>query len=57
MTGKHPANLCPNAKDGKVSCHTCMVPSCSQSEAQEANGTDANLIAEITKKVLAELGK
>lgn len=31
MTGKHPANLCPNEKDGTSSCDTCTVPGCGQS--------------------------
>ena len=51
LKGKHPANLCPNAKAGKPSCHGCK-GSCSSS----ASGEDA-VIAEITKKVLAQLGK
>ncbi len=49
MTGKHPANLCPNAKDGKPSCHGCG-GNCS-------HGKDADMVAEITRKVLESLGK
>ncbi len=50
MTGKHPANLCPNAKSGKPSCHACG-GNCSHS------GDNKDLVAEITRKVLASLGK
>ena len=52
MTGKHPANVCVNAKDGKPSCHSCG-GSCSCGSSND----EAALIAEITKKVLASLGK
>lgn len=54
MPGRHPANLCPNAKDGKPSCHSCG-GGCKHSGA--SNGNEADLIAEITKKVMAQLGK
>jgi len=49
MTGKHPADVCPNAKAGLPSCHGCS-KSCSGS-------SDNDLVAEITKKVIAQLGK
>ncbi len=49
MTGKHPADVCPNAQAGKPSCHGCK-GSCSSS-------SDGDLVAEITKKVIAALGK
>lgn len=51
MKGKHPADLCINLKEGKPSCHNCG--GCSGKK----DGGDANdaLIAEITKKVLAQL--
>lgn len=51
MTGKHPANLCPNTLAGKKSCHNCG-GSCGGHAAEKS--TDA-LVAEITKKVLMEL--
>lgn len=51
MKGKHPADLCVNAKEGKPSCHSCGA--CSSSSAN----ADADMIAEITKKVIAALGK
>ena len=54
MTGKHPADLCPNAKNGKASCHSCGACGAKDSELQ---GADADLIAAITKKVIEELGK
>lgn len=58
LPGKHPANLCPNAKAGKPSCHTCG-GSCSSKTvggAAAAEGSDADLIASITKKVMEQLG-
>ena len=54
MTGKHPADLCPNAKAGKPSCHGCS-NGCS-SKTCTCDSDDA-VIKEITKKVLAQLGK
>lgn len=49
MTGKHPANLCPNNKEGKLSCHSCG-GNCG------SHGDDtANLISEITRKVIEQL--
>ncbi len=54
MTGKHPADLCPNQKAGKASCHNCGGScSCSSSKSEASN----DLIAEITKKVMEQLGK
>ena len=52
LKGKHPANLCPNAKEGKASCHGCGGNCSCGSKA-----SDADLVAEITKKVLESLGK
>ena len=52
LKGKHPADLCPNAKAGKPSCHSCG-GSCGGNCGSE----DSDLIAEITKKVLAAMGK
>ena len=49
LKGKHPADLCPNAKAGKPSGHGC---------GGSCGGHDsADLIAEITKQVMAQLGK
>ncbi len=50
MTGKHPADVCPNKLAGKESCHGCG-GACSCGDA------DGDLIAEITKKVMQQLGK
>ena len=52
MTGKHPADLCPNVKAGKPSCHSCG-GKCS------CGGADvpSDVIAEITRKVLEQLGR
>ena len=52
MTGKHPADICPNAKSGKASCHACG-GSCGSQKTQ----ADADIVASITKKVLEQLGK
>ena len=49
LKGKHPADLCPNAKEGKPSCHGCG-GSCG------SKGNDA-LVAEIAKRVMEQLGK
>jgi len=53
MKGKHPADLCPNAKAGKPSCHSCGGNCTCGGHGNDAD--DAALIAEITKKVLASL--
>ena len=53
MTGKHPANLCANAKNGKASCHGCG-GNCNGSCGGHA---DSDLVAEITKRVMEQLGK
>jgi L-fuculose-phosphate aldolase len=55
MTGKHPADICLNAKAGVQSCHNCH-------QGVEESGcagscSDAELIAQITKKVMESLGK
>ena len=52
MKGRHPANLCQNNKDGKSSCHNCG-GSCG---SHEATPEQNELVAEITKKVMAQLG-
>lgn len=56
LKGKHPANLCPNVKDGKESCHSCGICGCGKTEAAVPSA-DAELIAAITKKVMEQLGK
>ena len=54
LPGKHPANLCPNVKEGKASCHGCG-GACTC--GKESAGEDADLVAMITKKVMEQLGK
>ena len=54
MSGKHPADLCPNNKNGIMNCHTCHIPDCAVAEDTRA---DADLIAQVTKKVMEQLGK
>ncbi len=53
MTGKHPADVCPNAKSGKASCHGCG-GSCKG----DCKGHDNDeLVASITKKIMEQLSK
>mgnify|MGYP006868337307 FL=1 len=49
LPGKHPANLCPNEKAGKPSCHSCSGSCGGHGEANDL------LVAEITKKVMEQL--
>lgn len=53
MTGKHPANICPNTLSGKPSCHTCGTL-CNGNNKKE-NDSNSDIIAQITKKVIEEL--
>lgn len=55
MKGKHPADLCPNQKQGLPSCHSCS-GGCSGTCGSASSDTD-DLVAQITKKVMAQLGK
>ncbi|HAX52292.1 class II aldolase/adducin family protein [Muricomes intestini] len=56
LPGKHPANLCPNAKAGKQSCHSCAGSCGTGKDAAAGSTSDADLVASITKKVMAQLG-
>ena len=57
MTGKHPADVCASLKDGKTSCHTCGA-GCSGVASTPSKDSDyAQLVAEITKTVMAQLNK
>ncbi len=49
LPGRHPANVCVSAKEGKKGCHSCEQKSTS-------NGENTELVAEITKKVMEQLG-
>ncbi|MBQ3573471.1 MAG: class II aldolase/adducin family protein [Clostridia bacterium] len=55
MSGKHPADLCPNAKNGKSSCHNCG-GNCGGHGKAAGKGNDA-LVEAITKKVMEQLSK
>ena len=55
MSGKHPADLCPNAKNGKSSCHSCG-GNCGGHGKSAGKGNDA-LVEAITKKVMEQLSK
>jgi L-fuculose-phosphate aldolase len=52
MKGKHPADLCPNVKEGKPSCHGCG-GNCSCGHGSDNN----DLVSEITRRVLEQMGK
>ncbi len=54
MSGKHPADLCPNAKNGKASCHHCGGNCGGKGKGKTEN--DA-LISAITQKVMEQLSK
>ena len=54
MKGRHPANLCPNAKEGKPSCHTCG-NGCHGKK--ESSSISPELLAEVTRKVLEQMGR
>ena len=54
MKGRHPANLCQNAKEGKPSCHTCG-GGCEKGKGSA--DVSAEMVAEITRKVLEQLGR
>jgi L-fuculose-phosphate aldolase len=56
MSGKHPADLCPNNKNGHMSCHNCHIPDCGVAEEGTACA-DSDLVAQITKKVMEQLNK
>lgn len=56
LPGKHPANVCPNAKAGKPSCHSCGCGAKSETSSSVIAGADADLVAAITKKVMDQLG-
>ena len=54
LKGKHPADVCPNTKAGKPSCHGCggqCNGSCHHEESEK------DLVAEITKRVIEQLAK
>ena len=55
LPGKHPANLCVN-KDG-LNCHNCG-SHCTYTDNDTTTNTaaDADLVANITKQVMAQLG-
>ena len=55
LPGKHPANLCPNAKAGLPSCHSCKGTCGATLNAD--GGANEDLVAQITKKVMEQLGK
>lgn len=52
LKGKHPADLCPNLAAGKPKC-----PNCEGACSDEPVAKEDDVIAEITKRVLAQLGK
>ncbi len=59
LKGKHPADLCPVLAQGKTPCPSCDFSGrdCKTAQAAAAAKTDNDLVAEIAKRVLAQLGK
>ncbi len=55
MTGKHPADLCPNAKNGKPSCHGCG-GNCKGDCGNHGKASD-DIVSEITRRVIEQMGK
>ena len=55
LKGKHPADICPNAKAGLPSCHSCK-GTCGATLNADC-GASEDLVAQITKKVMEQLGK
>jgi len=55
LPGKHPANVCPNAKENRPSCHSGGGGCCSSKGGGGA--TEADLIASVTRKVMEQLKK
>ncbi|MFV0466301.1 MAG: class II aldolase/adducin family protein [Lachnospiraceae bacterium] len=53
MSGRHPADVCPNEKAGLPSCHSCG-GSCGSAKSKPADSPE--LVAEITKQVMKQLG-
>jgi L-fuculose-phosphate aldolase len=56
LKGKHPADMCVNAKAGKPSCHGCRTNTCENVCGGGAAASE-DTIAEITRMVLEKLGK
>ncbi len=52
LKGKHPADLCPNNKQGKPSCHSCG-GNCTC--GGHGHSAEEEIIAQITRDVLAQL--
>ena len=57
MTGKHPADLCPNQKLGLPSCHDCGNNCTKNCHSSSNNSNNDDIVAQITKKVMEQLGK
>ncbi len=53
MKGKHPADLCLNMKGGTANCHNCNP---SKKITETAGSASADVVAEITKRVMEQLG-
>lgn len=55
MKGKHPANVCLRAKEGKPSCHGCGGTCKTGASPTSGKSSDSELVEEITKRVMAAL--
>ncbi len=53
MKGKHPADICVN--NGTINCHNCG--SCQTAIEKEAGNVSVDMISQITKAVMEQLGK
>ena len=56
LKGKHPANVCVANKQGCPSCHTCGGACAASGSAPASAESNSDMVAEITKKVMSELG-
>lgn len=54
LPGKHPANLCQ--RQTEVNCHNCGGPCNIVNQGAAESCNDADLVADITKKVMEQLG-
>ena len=59
MKGKHPADLCPVLAQGKTPCPNCDFSGVDCKKANNGANESANedLVAEITRRVIAAMGK
>lgn len=54
LSGKHPADFCPDNKEERPGCHRAA--SCGEEKPAGVRSVDTELVASITKKVMEQLG-